>query len=134
MIEFPNFVYCSPGLHSAGGTKTYTERHVNNTEELNSLLSSGWFLTLPEALSSKKEEKKEPEHEESFDEDEFLAGIDEKQAEEPTDEPKHNADVDGDGKVTREDALIMAQDLGIEVPRGAHTNTIMKLVNEKLGT
>lgn len=58
-------VYKEGGPHQAQKGKTFSYRGVDTEEELKKLLSSGWFESLPEALSGKKKQlpKEEPKKE-----------------------------------------------------------------------
>ena len=49
-MEYPRFVFTSPGPLSCGHGKTYGEHLVSSDDELAAALAAGFFATLPEAL------------------------------------------------------------------------------------
>lgn len=49
-MEYPRFVFTSPGPLSCGHGKTYGEHLVSSDDELAAALAEGFFATLPEAL------------------------------------------------------------------------------------
>ena len=49
-MEYPRFVFTSPGPLSCGLGKTYGEHLVSSDEELAAALAAGFFASLPEAL------------------------------------------------------------------------------------
>ena len=62
-MSFPTIVYKCPGdHHCAGGTYAY--KGISEPEQLESALASGWFLTLPEAISGEAEDVSAPTREE----------------------------------------------------------------------
>lgn len=54
-MKFPTVVYRSPGAHQCPGS-TYSYKAAADDAELSALLDSGWFCTLPEALTGKPAE------------------------------------------------------------------------------
>ena len=49
-MEYPRFVFTSPGPLSCGHGKTYGEHLVSSDEEYVAALAAGFFASLPEAL------------------------------------------------------------------------------------
>lgn len=49
-MEYPRFVFTSPGPLSCGHGKTYGEHLVSSDDELAAALAEGFFASLPEAL------------------------------------------------------------------------------------
>ena len=49
-MEYPRFVFTSPGPLSCGHGKTYGEHLVSSDDELAAALAAGFFASLPEAL------------------------------------------------------------------------------------
>lgn len=48
-MSFPNHVFKTPGVHH-GHTGTYDFKAVRNQEELDNALSSGWYLSIQDAI------------------------------------------------------------------------------------
>ncbi|WP_097303826.1 hypothetical protein [Pseudomonas chlororaphis] len=56
-IEFPTMVYRTPGAHHCAGG-TYNYQSAQDAEQLDQLLESGWFLSLPEAIAGEHDESR----------------------------------------------------------------------------
>lgn len=56
-ITFPTIVYRTPGTHHCTGG-TYDYRGAASAQDLDQLLESGWFMTLPEAIAGKHDESR----------------------------------------------------------------------------
>lgn len=54
-MSFPTVVYKSPGAHQCPGS-SYSYKAAADDAELELLVKSGWFRTLPEALAGKPAE------------------------------------------------------------------------------
>lgn len=62
-MSFPTILYRCPGaFHRPGGTYSY--KTAADAEQLASLRASGWFLTLPEAISGDADDNSAPTREE----------------------------------------------------------------------
>lgn len=57
-MNFPTFVYKTPGQHSGNGF-TYSYKIVKNEEEVAEMLEEGYFVTLPEAIEKKSKQIEE---------------------------------------------------------------------------
>lgn len=49
-MEFPRFVYRSPGQSKCAGGASYTLELVNSKQELDEKIKSGWFTTVEKAV------------------------------------------------------------------------------------
>lgn len=56
-MEFPRYVFTSPGNLSAGWGRTYGEEIVNDDAEYEAALKAGFYSTLPEAFEAAKNPK-----------------------------------------------------------------------------
>lgn len=56
-MEFPRYVFTSPGNLSAGWGRTYGEEIVNDDAEYAAALKAGFYGTLPEAFEAAKNPK-----------------------------------------------------------------------------
>lgn len=60
-MDFPRYVFTSPGNLSAGWGRTYGEEIVNDAAEYDAAIKAGFYGTLPEALEAAKNPKKAEE-------------------------------------------------------------------------
>ena len=57
-MDFPRYVFTSPGNLSAGWGRTYGEEIVNDDGEYEAAIKAGFYGTLPEAVEAAKSPKK----------------------------------------------------------------------------
>lgn len=55
-MKFPTIVYKCPGDHEAFGGQTYSYVGVADEVEMEAMLKSGWFASLPEAVAGVADE------------------------------------------------------------------------------
>lgn len=57
-MEFPRFVFCSPGPMACNGG-TYGHELVKSQSEFDAAVKAGWSQTLPEALGANRDKGQE---------------------------------------------------------------------------
>ena len=57
MTDFSEIVYRCPGPHFGSEGTTFDSRGVTDEDQLEDLLKSGWYKTMPEAIDAFKKSK-----------------------------------------------------------------------------
>jgi hypothetical protein len=101
-MNFPTFVYKSPGPHNAAkGGKTYGYIVVEDEQEFKQKLAEGWFATSDEAMNPK--------------------------AADPVPEPVENV-----APPNRAELESMARELGVKFDRRTSDKKLLQLIDQKL--
>lgn len=105
-MKFPALVYRCPGDHQMPGG-TYSYLGVKDSDALESAIKDGWFKSLSEAESGKRESATKPEEEKVV-------------------------EVSDDASPTREELEQQANELKIKYDGRTSDAKLLKLINDKL--